>query len=228
MPAIIVFPAGERPAPLFLPEVFEVASVEQARAIIVIGHLGATTDERWEKETSYLVNDIGGFLAIRPDSCVLDYGCGIGRIARPLIEKFGCRVVGVDTSRSMRTMATDYVQSDRFDVWSPEVLDVRISKGFQADFCVCLWVIQHVFDAMEVIARIAKALRPEGLLYAMNQLGRCVPTDQGWLDDGFDVSEALRRVFSEENVHPLPAEVTTAELSSVTKIQVLRKRPMAP
>jgi SAM-dependent methyltransferase len=246
MPELIVSPAGERPSsafesevfivtsepqrpvPVFLPEVFEVKSVKHAMAMILTAEPGTTTQERWEKETPYLVEDIGRFLAIGPDSCVLDYGCGIGRIARPLVEKFGCRVVGVDASESMRLMAPQYVRSDRFVVWSPEVLDEMIRQGFQADFCVCLWVIQHVADVMGVIERIARALRPEGILYAMNQLRRAVPTDQGWCDDCIDVHAALRRVFLEENVHPLPREVTTAYLSSVTRIQVLRKRASEP
>ena len=89
-------------------------------------------------------------------------------------------------------------------------------------------MIQHVPDMMDVIERIARSLRPDGILYAMNQLRRVVPTDQGWCDDCLDVQAALRRVFLEENVHQLPREVTTAILSSITKIQVLRKRASEP
>lgn len=227
MPALVVAGGDERPSPIYFPEIFEVQSVEQAMAVIVTPETGITTEERWERETAYLIGDIGTFLAIGPHSCVLDYGCGIGRIAKPLIETFGCRVVGVDTSQSMRQLAPQYVQSDRFVAWSPEVFDDMIRQGFQADFGVCLWVLQHVMDARGVIKRIAGALRPEGLLYAMNQLRRCVPTDQGWCDDGDDVPAALRSVFSEENVHPLPAEAITADLGSRTRIQVLRKRATA-
>src|SRR5207253_4358717 len=118
---------------------------------------------------------------IREESWVLDYGCGVGRIAKELIGNFGCRVVGVDFSPSMRLLASEYVLSERFVVWSPEVLEKMIATGFRADFCVSIWVIQHVFAPGDVIDQIERSLRTGGLLYALNQKDRCVPTDQGWI-----------------------------------------------
>jgi len=211
----------------FAPEAFEVASRELAMSVIMTSEPGTTTAERWEIETEFLVDDIGRRLNLDARHCVLDYGCGIGRVAKPLIERYGCRVVGVDTSESMRSLATDYVQSDRFVVWSLEELAEQIRLGFQADCCICLWVIQHAFDAAEVIASIASALRADGLVYAINQSERVVPTSHGWHNDGIDVIELLRRSFSEVSCHSLPLKVATARLSAITKIQLLRKRPQS-
>ena len=42
--------------------------------------------------------------ANHPIENVLDYGCGIGRIAKELILKTSCKVIGVDISESMRKM----------------------------------------------------------------------------------------------------------------------------
>jgi SAM-dependent methyltransferase len=208
---------------VFRPEAFEVTSLAQAMAVTVTPEVGTSTAERWQKETRYLVDDIGRFLALGPESCLIDYGCGTGRIARELIDKYGCRVIGVDTSKSMRLLAPEYVLSERFTVWSPELLDKMIAKGFRADMCICLWVIQHAFSATEVIDRISRALKPGGLLYSLNQLTRCVPTDKGWVNDGFDMRAELCRMFSEENIHPLPESATTAQLAAFTMIQILRK-----
>jgi 2-polyprenyl-3-methyl-5-hydroxy-6-metoxy-1,4-benzoquinol methylase len=208
---------------VFRRDAFEVTSLEQAMAVTVTPERGASTAERWQNETRYLVEDIGGFLAVDPQSCVLDYGCGTGRIAKELIATHGCRVVGVDASQSLRLLAPDYVLSERFAVWSPETLDKMIAKGFRADSCICLWVIQHALSATEVIDRIWRVLNPGGLLYSLNQLTRCVPTDKGWINDGFDMRAGLRRMFVEENIHPLPASVSTARFEASTMIQVLRK-----
>src|SRR5882724_68364 len=101
-------------AAVFRPEAFEVTSLAQAMAVTVTPEVGTSTAERWQKETRYLVDDIGSFLALEPESCLLDYGCGTGRIAKGLIEKYGCRVIGIDTSQSMRLLAPEYVLSDRF------------------------------------------------------------------------------------------------------------------
>jgi 2-polyprenyl-3-methyl-5-hydroxy-6-metoxy-1,4-benzoquinol methylase len=214
----------ERPTAAYRPEVYEVKSLKQAMAVILTPEPGTTTEDRWEKETPYVVDDIDAFLAIQPDTCVLDYGCGVGRVAKALIERFGCRVIGVDASQSMRQMAPEYVLSDRFTVWSPEVMEKMIDKGFRVDCCVCLWVLQHVFDLRKVIDQIAKILPEGALLYTMNQKVRCVPSSLGYVNDGLDVRSELCRVFSEENLHSPPASETSAHLESITLIQVLRNR----
>jgi SAM-dependent methyltransferase len=212
----------------FRPEVFEVATLDQAKAITVTVEEGTTTEERWEKETFFLLEDICKCLAIGKDSCVLDYGCGTGRVAKGLIDRTGCRVVGVDSSKAMRLLSPEYVLSERFTVCSPDVLQKIIAKGFAADFAICLWVIQHALYPSDVIQRIYTALRPNGVLYALNQQTRCVPTDIGWLDDGFDVKSGLRQAFQEEDFRSLPLHVTTAQISAVSMIQVLRKASTQP
>lgn len=204
-----------------MPQVFDVASMAQAKRVILTPETGTTTEERWEKETCFLMKDCGKHLGIGPETCVLDYGCGIGRVAKGLIEQFGCRVVGVDFSPSMRRLAPEYVQSERFMVWSAEGLGEMTYNGFRADVAICLWVIQHVLDPEQVVRLIARALRPEGLLYALNGT-RCVPTDQGWVNDGIDVPKLLCGVFREETRFHLPQHVTTGVLASKSLVQVLR------
>ena len=209
--------------PVFNPGVFEVASLAQAMRIVVTPEPGTTTEERWEKETRYLVEDIGQCLSLRPEACVLDFGCGPGRVAKGLIDRFGCSVVGVDFSQSMRLLAPEYVLSERFNVWSPDVLDKMVAKGFRVDAAICLWVIQHVRDAMAVIQQMARALPPGGMLYSLNVTTRCVPTNIGWVNDGFDIRSGLRRVFAEEDFRPLPDHATAPAVAAVSMIQILRK-----
>jgi 2-polyprenyl-3-methyl-5-hydroxy-6-metoxy-1,4-benzoquinol methylase len=56
-----------------------------------------STEERWQVETPYVADLIGHALpTIRPGDLLLDYGCGVGRIAKELIARHRCRVVGVD------------------------------------------------------------------------------------------------------------------------------------
>jgi SAM-dependent methyltransferase len=90
------------------PSVFEVKSIDQARRIIVTEEAGLGADERWAVETPYVADLIHETINVRSSSVLVDYGCGIGRVARELISKFGCRIVGVDTSTAMRALAVDY------------------------------------------------------------------------------------------------------------------------
>ena len=210
---------------VFNPDIFEVRTLDHAKKLTLTTEQGMESEERWTLETPYLVEDIGKSLPIQSESRVLDYGCGPGRMSKGLIDKHGCHAIGIDTSQSMRLLAPEYILSERFTVWSPEMLDKMIAKGFRADFCICLWVIQHAFDPMDIISRIDRVLKPDGMLYALNQKHRCVPTNKGWVDDGFDVPAALARVFSEQSRGSLPTTVCPELMSSLTVIQVLRKTP---
>ena len=101
-------PDTARKSAVFTPEVFEVATLEQSMGITVTGEAGTSTQERWEKETRFLIDDISKFISPRPDDWVIDYGCGVGRLSKELIDRFGCRVVGIDASRAMRQFAPEY------------------------------------------------------------------------------------------------------------------------
>src|SRR5438552_1845471 len=141
-------------AATFRPEIFEARTLEEAKGLIVTPERGTTTDERWVRETAFLAQDIVRSLEIGPETCVLDYGCGIGRLSKALIDQTGCRVVGVDFSKAMRLLAPEYVLSERFTVWSPEVLSKMVEKGFRVPRAICLWVLQHVHKPAEAIRLI--------------------------------------------------------------------------
>jgi len=177
------------------PAVFDVTSIPAAMAIILTPE-DSTTEKRWKTETPYVADLIGRNLDIRPDSLLLDYGCGIGRMARELIGRYGCRVVGVDISPSMRALAPAYVASDRFFTCAPSMLDDLIERGVTFDHAVSIWVLQHCQSPEEDMARIRRALRPDGSFFVLNNIYRAVPTrDRGWVNDGIDLRAELGREF---------------------------------
>lgn len=179
-------------AATYSPQVFNVANIAEAKAIILTEEAAdATTEQRWRLETPYLIALMAP-LDLKPESFVLDYGCGIGRLSKGLIERYGCRVVGVDISQNMRTLASQYVGSDRFMACAPDMLSV---SGLRFDAALAVWVLQHCFNPEGDIARIRTALKPAGNLFVANAHLRIVPTDAGWVDDGGDVRAMLDRSF---------------------------------
>ena len=172
------------------PQIFEVGSLDQARAIILTPD-GASTDQRWATETPWLVGHLAGQLEPRADSLLLDYGCGVGRLAKPLIERFGCAVLGVDTSQSMRQLAPQDVGADSFTVHAPHGLDRLLDHGLQCDHAYAVWALQHCAWPDQDIARIRRALRPGGRLSLVNARSRLVPIEGGWLDDGVSIPDLL-------------------------------------
>lgn len=185
----------------YSPAVFNVQSMDQAKRVILTTEGKLSTEERWRTETPYLVDLIAFSMPLSADSIVLDYGCGIGRMAKALIERFGCRVVGVDISPSMRALAASYVSSERFLVCAPEALEWL---GIKFDASLSVWVLQHCHKVEDDIARILDALKPDGRLFVVNDKKRIVPTrEQGWANDGKNVLSLLQSSFATVKAHEL-------------------------
>lgn len=177
-------------AATYRPEIFDVADITQAKGIILTPEGKRSTDERWRKETPYLVDLIGAKTSINKGSIVLDYGCGVGRMSKALIERYGCRVIGVDISHSMRALAMAYVSDPRFVVCHPEALEwIAPDLGF--DLAISIWVLQHCQDVECDIDRIYRWARIGGEFFVVNDNNRLVPTDKGWLSDGKSVRDLL-------------------------------------
>jgi SAM-dependent methyltransferase len=180
-----------RPSPSYSPAIFHANDLETAKTIILNPMPDMTTDERWEVETQNLVEELGRVMKLGTESLILDYGCGIGRVANALIERYGCSVVGVDISAEMRRFAVDYVKSDRFLACEPAALDPMIAEGFRATGAYACWVLQHCHAPEEDIERIESALAPGALFFVLNSDHRWVPTNRGWAVDGISVEELL-------------------------------------
>lgn len=178
------------------PTVFNISSIAAAMAIILTPE-DSTTEIRWKTETPYLADLIGQHLEITSNSLLLDYGCGIGRMTKELIERHGCYVIGVDSSPSMRAMAPIYVASDRFLACPSVMLEDLIKRGIKFDCAISIWVLQHCAAPSEDISRIRRALRSNGGFFVLNAIRRCVPTvEKGWVNDGIDLKSLLGREFT--------------------------------
>ncbi len=206
----------------YYPQIFEASNEAQAREIILTPERGTTSEERWGKETEFLKSDIAEFLSPTDKTLILDYGCGIGRMAKVLIETTGCMVIGVDISVSMRQLAPRYVASDRFTIASKTEFEAMVANGLRADAGIALWVLQHCLRVREDVQLIKSALRPGGLLYVLNNLIAAVPTNAGWVNDGTDIVPILDAEFDVIDVSRLPTTCTTIMLSDRSFIARLR------
>jgi SAM-dependent methyltransferase len=193
----------------FAPEIFNVSDIASAKKIILTPN-GLTTEERWATETPYLADLIGKTLGITSASMILDYGCGIGRISRALIERFQCRMVGIDISPSMKVLSHDYVQSDCFFSCSNAMLSALIDRGMRFDGALSVWVLQHSPWPEQDINLIKRALSRGGGCFVLNNKRRFVPTRElPWVDDGIDIKATLSQAFRLREEGSLPREVTT-------------------
>ena len=209
------------------PRVFDAPNIAQAKRIILTAE-GSGTEERWARETPYVAEMIGRTLNLRSDTVLLDYGCGIGRLAKELITKYRCSVVGVDISASMRGFAATYVESDRFLACAPATLDTLVERGFACDAAITVWVLQHCQRPAEDVARIKRALKPSAPLFVVNNIHRAVPmlerklgpmgaTMAGtWANDGIDVKALVTQVFVPQDEGKLAPDRIGSDLSRLT------------
>jgi SAM-dependent methyltransferase len=199
------------------PGIFDTRSQDAARQIILTPQAGQQPDERWERETPYLADLLGKALDLRSGQLVVDYGCGIGRMAKALIERFDCIVLGVDISAPMRAMAPTYLPSPAFSAVSRWTFQNLVRRGLQVDAALSVWVLQHCIRPADDVTLISEALRPGARLAIVNNVRRAVPSVEiAWADDGLDIREILKGAFRELDYGAMAPEVVGSSISKTT------------
>lgn len=194
----------------YFPQAFIPSSFEHAKRIVLTPDGSA---DKWARETESTVDQIISSFAqagspILENSVLLDYGCGVGRIAKRLIERTGCAVVGVDMSPKMLEYSFSYVNSPRFVLCPQSALATLSDAGLRFHGALAVWVLQHCQDPAQDLRWIHKLLRDEaGHLFVVNKFTRhlpVTPVDQWvrWADDQIDVEALIRERF--EQVVRLP------------------------
>ena len=206
------------------PSVFlNVETVDDAVQIILTPDAGISSHHRWKTEAPFLMEILARH--IKAKSLVFDFGCGIGRMAKPLIEMLQCRVVGVDISPNMRGLAASCVESGDFLAMPPEMLDLLGDETFDA--ALSIWVLQHCLELEADISHITRVLKTGGVLFLLNNLfSRALPSNDGrWLDDGKDVDKMIIAAGFEclERGHLQGAEIAPEWLATQTFWAVYRK-----
>jgi SAM-dependent methyltransferase len=213
----------------YSPDIFNVGTVEDAKRLILTTEQGVPSEERWAKETPHLLDLIGQKMNLSSSSTVLDYGCGIGRMSKALIGRYGCLVVGADISPSMRAFSATYVGDDRFLACAPAAL-TRL--GVRFDAAIAVWVLQHCLAPERDIALMRSLMAPGARLFVVNQHLRVVPTTQrGWADDGKDVKALLASSFGQVEEGTMDPGVVTepiAKLSYWALCSAFQNDPLVP
>lgn len=110
----------------------------QARGTVVGEINSLSVDDRWVHETKLFADALQRHMPTGPCT-VLDFGCGIGRMSKELLDRRDdCSIVGCDNSDVQLQHATSYIQNPRFTGVLPHMVEG------QFDFAFSLYVIQHV------------------------------------------------------------------------------------
>jgi len=185
--------------------------MKHARSIILTSE-DSTTDARWEYETCWTLKMCETFTDITSNSIVLDWGCGVGRLSKALIDKFGCQVVGVDLEPKMLDFAKDYVNNNRFSaITRTEAYSQLPSKFFTHTLSV--WVFQHSIDLEKEIPLVYRSMQPGAWLLVVENITKAIPDAVAFFDDGVQTSNVLDNTgFETQATGKIPLAYTSLKI----------------
>ena len=154
---------------------------------------------KFNEETHFLIKFLNsrGLLHKRPK--VLDFGCGVGRISKDLVD-LGCEVVGMDFSIPMLMAAINYVDNKNFTpLINTATLPFEIKPEF--DLVICTFVLQHTEDPIKEIKFLKSVMKDDATLVLVNEPYRLVPMGMDkdrfveWKDDKVDIDQEVSNEF---------------------------------
>ena len=179
----------------YIKEAFDVFSLEQAKDVVL--SYSHNDEFKFHNETNYFVDTVLEHVDINDETCLLDFGCGMGRLSKEFIDRKNCYVFGVDLSQSMLNYADQYVNNSRkFLPMQAYFLENTI------DVAICVFVLQHVEFPKKEIDNILNVLKPNGYMVLLNENKRFIPNSLDsenyvvWDDDGFDVEQYINQYIT--------------------------------
>ena len=183
----------------YIKEVFNPTSLQHAKDICLTPD--SSDPNKFENETRFLIDFLKEHQLISTESLVLDYGCGVGRVSKKIIDDIGCRIAGVDISESMLQLATQYISNEKFlPIHYTKDLSPHTAPKF--DLVIASLVLQHAENPIESIQFIKDILKDGGIFVLVNEGTRYVPTKLDsnnyviWHDDGINILEEVDKQFN--------------------------------
>ena len=123
-----------------------------------------TYDQSSEPQQAWASEVLARLEGIAQDATAMDVGCGTGLVTEALLALVPRgRVLAVDASADMVALAREWL-GDRAEVWCQDLLDLDLDEP--VDAIVSTAALHWVADHHRLWARLARALRPEGVLEA--------------------------------------------------------------
>jgi demethylmenaquinone methyltransferase/2-methoxy-6-polyprenyl-1,4-benzoquinol methylase len=177
-----------------------------------------------------------------PDERVLDVACGTGLVGAALVERWGCRVVGLDQSAAMLARARSRAAADarlaeRVSFVEGEAEALPFADR-EFDHLTFTYLLRYVEDPAATLRELARVVRPGGRI---SSLEFCVPTgvclwpwrlytriglpalgrlvSRGWYEAGRFLGPSIEDLY---RAHPLDRQVELWEAAGVGGVTATR------
>lgn len=121
-------------------------------------------DPRWRREMVARIEAV-------PDDRVLDVATGTGLVARALVERYGCTVVGLDQSADMlsgarRALGDRPGIAARIELRQGEAERLPFAEG-EFDHLTFTYLLRYVDDPRATLRELARVVKPGGRIAAL-------------------------------------------------------------
>jgi demethylmenaquinone methyltransferase / 2-methoxy-6-polyprenyl-1,4-benzoquinol methylase len=121
-------------------------------------------DPRWRREMVAAV-------AARPNERVLDVATGTGLVARELVRRYGCSVVGLDQSAAMLAGARDRLAREprlaqRIELVQGQAERLGFANG-EFDHLTFTYLLRYVDDPVATLAELSRVVKPGGRIASL-------------------------------------------------------------
>ena len=132
-------------------------------------------DDDWFGATRATIAILKEFDLLGDNNTIIDYGGGIGRITRAILENSKSKVILVDRSQEMREHAIRYISkkldvADRLQIWSDsEFMEKMETIEGGIDAIVFIEALQHIPEPIleEIFPKFVSVLSPEGRIFVL-------------------------------------------------------------
>jgi len=192
-------------------------------------------DPRWRQA-------MVGRIRAAPGDRVLDVATGTGLVARELVERYGCRVVGLDQSapmldRARVKLASDPELAQRFTLVEGEAEALPFADS-NFDHLTFTYLLRYVDDPAATLAELSRVVRPGGRVASLEF---CVPqgiwlwpwrlytrvglpalgrlASREWCEVGRFLGPSIEALYA---AHPLPAQLQMWREAGIERVEARR------
>lgn len=108
------------------------------------------------------------FSALKPNSILLDIGCGNGKITRSLLNNFpGITIVGIDSSADMIGFANEHYSNEKVSFYIDKAEELKTITEESIDAITSFSCLHWVKDQYSAFKKMYDALKPGGWMSLM-------------------------------------------------------------
>ena len=156
----------------------------------------------WDEQTNQVAEVFHRLGVVRDGARVLDYGCGIGRVTKALLDRYDVEILSVDRAAAMREHAKNYIdqkywERGKVSVISDEELIARSGElAGRFDLIFMVEVLQHIPEPVlePILLQLRSLLKPEGRFFVYGN--EALDVDAQGREVTSSVKEVVGRHFS--------------------------------